>query len=401
LAAPGKLVAYGSPVALKRDLGKGYSVQVSFEQQVHGMEGVYSHKNELLLSIRAIVPQTHVSVSSPQLISYHLGTRDAIIVGNVLQLLDKEKATYGVTSYDVLGTSIEDIFLELMAKEEGAEDVHTSQDTIASEKTEEAAEMALASGRPMSPLQQALTIFYKRCLIVRRSWLMPVLAIVVAIAGSTVPLVFLRGTRQTCVRTFQDSITLPLYLPSSPIVPPIFDSSSRVLTSPPGIASILGNSTASFGINNISDNSTFVDTITQDYRNLMLGGVSIDLATRASLIAWEATPPGYTGPSMLNLATNILFNSALNSSGNDAGLILANYSPFPEIGAGTLISLRWITFFFAAMVRLPAFLLLFRSFTLHSPCSQHSMHSMYPGSDTHLYKQCKCQMVLGILSVCG
>jgi hypothetical protein len=85
----------------------------------------------------------------------------------------------------------------------------------------------------------------------------------------------------------------------------------------------------------------------------MLGGVSIDLTTRASLIAWEATPPGFTGPSMLNLATNILFNSALNSSGQAAGtptLILANYSAFPAIGGGTLLSLKWIAFFCSAMV---------------------------------------------------
>jgi ATP-binding cassette, subfamily A (ABC1), member 3 len=347
LAAPGKLVAYGSPVALKQDLGEGYSLQVSFEPRAHGERDVTNTRSELLQSIRTIVPQAHASVPSPQQISYHLKTRDTVIVGNVLQLLDREKATYGITSYDVLGTSMEDIFLELMAKHDDAHDTaEQHRDILTSEKMEGPAEMNLASGRPMPPIQQAITIFYKRCLIARRSWLTPVLAILVATAGSTMPLVFLREAQQTCVRRFQDSTNIPLFLPSS--------LSSSVLTSPPGIASTLGNSTAFLHVSNVADNSTFVNTITQNYRNLSLGGVSIDLGTRTSLIAWEASPPGYMGLTLLNLATNILFNNALNSSGNAAStpaLIEANYTPFPAIGSGILVSLKWIVFFCGAMVR--------------------------------------------------
>lgn len=355
LAAPGKLVAYGSPVALKRDLGEGYSIQVSFEPQVQGEKDVTGPRSGLLQSIRVIVPQTHASAPSSHQISYHLKTRDAIVVGKVLQFLDKEQANYGITSYDVLGTSIENIFLNLMTKNEDAHDaVQPYQDTSTLEKMEGPAELDLASGRPMSPLQQALTIFYKRYLIARRSWLTPVLAIVVAIAGSTIPLVFLNGMPQTCTRVFRNSTNFPLYLPSSPIASLTFGPVTPVLTFPPGIVSTLGSSTAGFPINNVSDNSTFIDAITQNYRNLSLGGISIDLTTRASLIAWEASPPGFTGLSMLNLATNVLFNNALNSSGNAAStptLIQANYSPFPEIGGGVFASLRWIAFFCAVMVR--------------------------------------------------
>jgi hypothetical protein len=407
LAAPGKLVAYGSPVSLKRDLGEGYSVQVSFEPQVYGVKDVTSPRSELLQSIRTIVPQTHASVPSPQQISYHLKTRDAIVVGNVLRLLDKERVAYGITSYDVLGTNIEDIFLDLMAKNQEAHGiVQPYQDILASEKLEleGPAEMDLASGRPMSPIQQALTIFYKRYLIARRSWLTPVLAVLVAIAGSTIPLIFLNGLPQTCTRVFKNETTFPLYLPSSPTALFTFGPATPVLTFPPGIASTLGNSTAHFSVNNVADNSTFVDIITQNYRNISLGGISIDLATRASLIAWEASPPGLTGPAMLNLATNVLFNNALNSSGNAASiptLIKANYSPFPEIGGGIFASLRWIAFFCAVMVRSYLCLCCFTYLLYHRPCSQHSMHSMSPESDAHLCKQCKCQMVLAILSVCG
>lgn len=350
LAAPGKLVAYGSPVALKRDLGEGYTVQVTFGLQVDGEKGGVSPRSELLETIRAIAPQAHYSGPSPQQICYHLKTRNAIVVGNVLQLLDKEKAMYGITSYDVLGTSIEDIFLTLMAKDE-AQDVIQLEDTSKSEKSEVPAEMNLTNGRAMSPLQQALTIFYKRYLIARRSWLTPVLAIIVAVVASTIPLVFISGIQQTCVLRFQNATNIPLYLPLSPVT---LNISSDILTSPPGITSILGNSTSRLNFTNFPDNSTFVNTIAQDYRNLSLGGISIDPRTRASLFAWEASPPGYTGLGMLNLVTNILLNNALNASGNAGitpAIIEANYSPFPG-QFQTLVSLKWVAFFCAGMVRL-------------------------------------------------
>ena len=330
-------------------------MQVSFEPPVKGVKEATSSRSQLLQSIRAIVPQTHPSVPSPHQISYHMKTRDAVVVGDVLQLLDKERDNYCIASYDVLGTSIEDIFLALMTKNEDAQGIaNPYQNTSTSEKIEGLAEVDLASGRPMSPLQQALTIFYKRRLIARRSWLTPVLAIVVAVAGSTIPLVFLNGMPQTCTRVFKNSTNFPLYLPSSPIASLTSGPPSPVLTFPPGIVSTLGSSTTHFSISNVPDNSTFVNTVTQNYRDISLGGISIDLATRASLIAWEASPPGLMGPAMLNLVTNVLFNNALNSSGNAASaptLIQANYSPFPEIGGGIFASLRWIAFFCAVMVR--------------------------------------------------
>jgi ATP-binding cassette subfamily A (ABC1) protein 3 len=362
LAAPGRLVADGSPVALKRDLGEGYSAQVSFKLSTEDKEYI-SPRGELLQRIRTIAPQTYVAAPSPHQVVYHLKTRDAVIVGKVLQLLDAEKDTYSITSYDVLGTTIEDIFLDLMSKNTGSEDDQLSRDTLTpTEKPEPVlapAVMELSSGRAMAPHKQAFTIFYKRYLIARRSWLTPVLTILVAVAGACIPLIFIKGKTQSCVRKFgNSSLSLPLYLPTSPIVPFTFGDSSRVLTSPPGIISTLGNSTSLFRITNITDNDAFVDTIKQNYRNLSLGGVSLDLNTRASLIAWEASPPGITGPSMLNLASNLLYNNALEASGNAGSaptIIQANYSAFPPVGAGTLVSLKWMVFFGAVMVWLVVF----------------------------------------------
>ncbi|KAF5385138.1 hypothetical protein D9615_001087 [Tricholomella constricta] len=363
LAAPGKLIADGSPVALKRDLGEGYSIQVSFYAQVGGEKDGLNPASELLECIKGIAPQTHVSITLPHQNCYHLKTRDAVVVGEVLKLLDGEKGTYNIASYDVLGTSIEDIFLDLMSKNDVSAGHENLTGTNSTSEIIEPTVMELANGRAMSPLKQALTIFYKRRLIARRSWLTPVLTILIAVAGATIPLVFIRGKQQNCIRRFSNSTNIPLYLPNSPIVPFTFGPSSRVLTSPPGITSILGSSAAFFRITNVTDDAAFIDTIQQDYRNLSLGGFSLDLATGSSLIAWEASPPGLMGPSMLNLANNIHFNNALNTSngGSTPTIIRTGYATFPPVGAGTLVSLKWMGFFGAVMAVFPAFFALYVS----------------------------------------
>ena len=48
---------------------------------------------------------------SPHQFCYHLKTREVAVVQQVLQLLDNETGTHGIVSYNILGTTIEDIFL--------------------------------------------------------------------------------------------------------------------------------------------------------------------------------------------------------------------------------------------------------------------------------------------------
>ncbi|KIM45099.1 hypothetical protein M413DRAFT_65825 [Hebeloma cylindrosporum] len=363
LAAPGKVLASGPPVVLKRDLGEGYSMQVSFGPSVIHHKTDSMKTTELLQNIRPIAPHAYVSTPSRHQSCFHLKTRDSNIIRQVLELLDDEIRSGGIASYDILGTTIEDIFLELMAKNETSEDEKPSHDTSPSPSPKDAC-LDLPTGRPVSPLKQAFTIFHKRLLIARRSWLTPVLTILVAVAGACIPIVFIAGKQQSCVRRFRNTTSIPLYFPSSPIVPFTFGTSSRVLTSPPDVVQTLGSSTIFFRTANTHDNATFIDSISRNYRNLSLGGISIDMISGASLVAWEASPPGLTGPTMLNLASNILYNRALNASGNGArtaSIIRANYASFPPLAAGTLVSLRWIVFFGAVMAVYPAFFALYVS----------------------------------------
>lgn len=363
LAAPGKLVASGSPVALKRSFGEGYSIVVTFSQT----STLASPRKELLNCIQAIAPDTHASSPSPSQVSYALKSKDDAVVQQVLQLLDSEKEAYGIHSYDILGTTIEDIFLDLMNKHQAyqmdpksKDDEELSKDSLAAmpplKHKDSRTSMRLATGRRVSPFRQAFTIFHKRFLILRRSWLTPLLTVGVAIAGSCIPMVFLSDRPVACGTRLRNSTSVPLYLPGSPIVPFTFGFSSRAVNTPPGVIRSLGPSTNRLRVTDEPDMTAFSSYINQNHRNLSLGGVAFDFDRGETLVAWEATSPGVMGLSMLNMASNVLYNRAVNQTRGgavtEATIIRANYSLFPPVAAGTLVSLKWLAFFGAVMVRI-------------------------------------------------
>ena len=364
LAAPGKLVAEGSPVALKTNLGRGYSVQVTFDSKDLSEKDPASSSLEVLDCVREFAPQCTLSRSSPTHAAYHLKSKDPVVVEKVLQLLDNEAESYHIASVDVLGTSIEDIFLDLMESEVRTPDSgqksmqESTQNTLTDHlrATSAPSPFLLADGRARSPFSQALTIFHKRMLIARRSWLTPVLSVLIAVCGACIPLFFLSGQTPSCTVTFDNETVIPLYWPASPLGLE-FTPTASILESPPNITATLGRSAMFMLTENVPDNATFVSTIQRDYLNIPIGGISIDMQTGDALVAWDATPPpGFAGPTLLNLATNILYNRALNASGDTAGtpsIIMANYASFPAIAGGTLEDLKWVAFFGAAMVRFP------------------------------------------------
>jgi ATP-binding cassette subfamily A (ABC1) protein 3 len=356
LASPGKVVANGSPVSLKRDLGQGYSVQVTTSPGYRPVDASHG----LLSRVLAIVPAAYEMSTSPTQCCYHLRTRDPDVMQRVLELLDSEIQDDKLVSYAIFGTTIEEIFLDLMSK----------HDHVASDLDEEVIPMTAATpaaaaladlpmGRAISPLQQAFTIFHKRLLITRRSWLTWALTILVAVCGSCIPLIFMSKEWPSCNMEYIYPRMVPLYLPNFLRYYSQYFSVLPLnigLQSPPGILQTLGPSTNILKFTSTPDNTTFTTNINSNYKNFLFGGISIDNTTGASLVAWEATPPGFTGLSALNLATNVLFNRALNMSGltTDAPrLIQANYQRFPFlVDLGIVGSLRWMFYFGAAMVSL-------------------------------------------------
>lgn len=339
-------------------------MHVTLQQADSAEKSIDGPSPELLARIRSVAPAASLSSSSPAAATYHLKAKDSATVEKVLSLIEAERSSLGVASYDVHGTSMEDIFLSLMKQHGqglpgGGEPEMTDKDGISDEVSDSVHHapkmLTLTSGRGRSPLSQALTIFHKRALVARRSWLTPFLAVGIAIAGACIPINFITSRGNTCATVFDDTFSEPLYLPSIFTFPPsLEDPESEILTSPPNIAATLGSTAVDLPTDNVQDNATFVQTIRQNFMNLTEGGVSIDLQSGNSLVAWEASPPGSIGPVMLNLANNILFNRALNASGkalSSPSIISANYQPFPGIDAGTLFALKWVAFFGAAMVR--------------------------------------------------
>jgi hypothetical protein len=290
-----------------------------------------------------------------------LHSKDSQVVKQILETLQIEKTRLGVVRYDIHGTSIEDIFLQLMAVEPGVQpqDIDNIESRTSDADVDSfdhaPKKLSLTSSRKRSPWQQCLVIFYKRCLITRRSWLSPLLMVLIAVAGSCIPLFLMNGRQETCQTTFATADRISLYIDDSPFSNAfnVAVPGGKALVSPPGLTGALGISAASVPVIDIPDNNTFISTVKSNFQNLSLGGVSMDFTTGQTLLAWQASPPGLTGPTMLNLASNVLYNRALNASGmaaNSPSIIAANYQSFPAANPGTLFALKWIAFFGATMV---------------------------------------------------
>lgn len=363
-------------MALKKDLGKGYTVQATLVAPATDENGPLA---ELLRQIRAIAPNVRMSLDSPQRPLFHLETQDPAVVGRVLALLDAQSAAYGIVSYDVLGATIEDIFLDVMTRNlgpvpaapvssAGSVEESATRATSADElvpMTElhprpqvhntPATILHLADGKPISPLRQSLTIFYKRVLIFRRSWLAPLLGIGIAVAGTVIlvhPVQPAGDQPHSCAKAIRSfDASAEVFAPNSSVIfknfspdgthqipggEPIFDA-------PPGIISTLGSSVSWLNISDLPNDAAFTDNIRTNRSRLRNGGVSFDLTTGTSLFAWEGTglgaQPGVMGMSMLNLVTNVALNRALNASGqatNPPTLIKPQIHRLPKPPKGTV-----------------------------------------------------------------
>ncbi len=196
LAAPGKLVAEGSPVTLKTSLGEGFKVDVTLRESSSPGKPLHDTGHEILNVIRTLAPDSYMESFTSSTASYHLKSRDPAVVQRVLERLEHDREELGVATYDLHSTSMEDIFLKLMKEhgeglpdesalaEKDSESIGAEDSTNASaSETDGSRILKLTRGRPRSPLFQALTIFQKRCIIARRSWLTPLLTVVIAGRG--------------------------------------------------------------------------------------------------------------------------------------------------------------------------------------------------------------------------
>ncbi|KAG9125160.1 hypothetical protein FRC07_008749 [Ceratobasidium sp. 392] len=375
LAAPGKLLAQGSPVSLKSKLGDGYAIRIT---RVYPT--LYPPFDSVLSIIRVHAPLAFPDDTDPD--TYILRSKSTQVVGRVLDALEERKVELGVNNYDVQNTTMETIFLKLMGdgkrsggstpkrgylnamRDSGYLSVDDSIFTRSSsvEINEKHEPLALSDGRKTSPFRQALTGFHKRLLVLRRSWLSYALLVVIAIAGTCVPIFFMGGRTSTCSFAKDLGVSSPLYLPEARAITlalfgkNVADKYEPVI-SPPNLLKSLN--VTQLPQAKMPDSRAFSQTIQQTYRNLSLGG--LDVHYGQATIAWEASPGSRSGPTLLNLASNVLANAALgrNSTGPR---IIAYFQDLPRTRIiGMAMALKWEGFFGAAMGLWPAFFVLYVS----------------------------------------
>jgi len=332
-----------------------------------------SRKDPLLSLIRQHAPNAHPTNTSPSQTSYHLMETDTQIVQRILELLDNRLQDLGIASYDVTGTTIEDVFLDLMGKEgsgRGQTSPKEPSDTASLPPQQNHDILSLASGRPVPFFHQALTIFYKRLLIAKRSWLSLLIAMGISIAGSCIPLNFVNETRVDCAKFYSQVYTTPLYLGRFPLDRIIGsglasqfsgfgDRSIDFVQSPPNLLqTIFKLPLTGVKITDLPSPASWEPFIVNNFANITMGGLSYEASNGSITYAWQGTgfQTMFMGPAMQNLAGNLLYRRAFNASGNpvagstaviDASL---EFLPFVTNGNDNTRALKWLFIFVGVMV---------------------------------------------------
>jgi ATP-binding cassette subfamily A (ABC1) protein 3 len=306
-----------------------------------------------------------VSGAALGLAVYELNASSSAQAEDVLHLLEKEKSKGDISEYSIHNSSLDDVFQSLMMKGDGVAGSNATNATEAVNSEDERTyntrkALKLSNGTKRNPFMQAMTIFHKRWWVFRRSWISLGLGVLVAICGSCIPLFFLSDRVETCEVNFDVATNIPLFLPLSPLYGTFFQTigpNGRLLESPPGVVSQLGSITDSLRFTDIANKAAFESSIDNGFRNLTLGGILIptSFSSESSLLAWEASSPGFAGATLLNLVSNVLLHQQLNStpSGNAGGsslILSANYQAFPAVDGSSLNALRWVGFFGLTMV---------------------------------------------------
>ncbi|KAG8799616.1 hypothetical protein FRC17_007080, partial [Serendipita sp. 399] len=322
LAAPGRILAEGTPVSLKSSLGEGYTIVVTFPTGSEPEKERHSSIAQNLLS--KIIPRaencrcTHVT---PTGATFSLRSKDVHVVREVLDVFETEKAAGTISSYEVHGTSLEDIFIGLMGRSTQDSDGHIVEDAAGKEgegtvvapvesdsrqtpttEAEDPKPLVLSNGRRTWFYQQAWTVYRKRLLILRRAWLGPLLAMAIACSGACIPLFFMKDRVKTCEPDFVPSYTQSLMLPwssatnyqgfgnfsTSSSISSYMNAYTAIIAPPDALAPLSGFFT-SVRVNTVVDRQALLDNIQANAKNISFGGIFINPAANDSLVTFEVS----------------------------------------------------------------------------------------------------------------
>lgn len=357
LQAPGKLLALDSPVALKHRLGKGFSI--TLDKTAATSSGlVHIQRDHPDFIVREVRGKYHFST----------GSADISVVRQLVESI-RRNSRGTPFKYQVNSATLEQVFLDINALPEDQESPTStlavadapidpmSSGFVAPQPSEKDLEQVndasseshlnLTPGRKPAwtgIFMDTWTIVQKRFIILRRSWLLPVVAIIMVICATCIPLFFLGDREQTCALITNARQVQTLTFPRSlyPFVYP------PLLVAP---EDALGGYSFLFGdvVQSLPNNQTFVDTIRNNPSAYSFGGISLDPDTAGqSLFAWEGSAVLNKGLSALNLMSNALLNriSTVGSTNiQDAFRINLDFQFLPSPSfLSTAQAMKWIAF---------------------------------------------------------
>ena len=324
ILSQGKLVASGSAVALKHQLGGGYRVRVYHEDQK---------------SLTPELEATPKQVFHDQTV-YQLA--DSAAAASFIAELERA----GVRDYQVNGPTIEDVFLKLAAEVKEELEKDRAPSPVSAEAVPGEKPLQLVAGKKLSFLGQTWVLFRKRITILRRNtWPYTAALLIPIIAAGLVTLFLGDFTALSCSPSAQvsvsDSTSLNTYLAfgtNIPAGPPSRVPTTLLSTLYPLLQHPFHNVETLNGLN---------EYIATNYSTAMPGGFFVG---DSPTFAWR----GNYDMSYAIATQNLLDTSLLQVP------IIAGYQPFDTQWApSTGQSLQFILYFGLAMSAFPGFFALY------------------------------------------
>lgn len=326
ILSKGTLVANGTAVALKHELGGGYRVKIYTEYRFEEPKD--------WSSIPRRMHADHVVYNLP----------NSSAAAEFVTRLEK----LGVSDYRVSGPTIEDVFLKLSSEFNNDHTLHddatplTNVSSVGSEKG-----LELAKGRRISLFAQTWVLFRKRVTILRRNYLPYLAAVLIPIVAGGLVTLFLKGfSPLSCSPGASTSNEATLSLASLgsqldfPAGPPSQVPTSLLNTLYPGLGSAVAP---------VSSLNAFEDYIRSNYSSVFPGGYFLDpqgVPTFAYRGNYEMT--------FAILTQNILDSTLLGSP------IVTTYQAFARPWAPSAgDTLQFILYFGLAMSAYPGFFALY------------------------------------------
>ncbi|KAI9889210.1 MAG: hypothetical protein M1814_005726 [Vezdaea aestivalis] len=344
ILSKGELGAHGSAVELKHRFAKGYKVEVPLSD----------------CSASEEIPGTKTRIENHNLV---FEAPDSGTVTHLLKHLESEN----ILDYNVVGPTIEDVFLTVVSSEtierRQQEDAEEAADSTNSPGNQINDALQLVTGRRINNFRQAFHLFRKRCTILRRNSLPHVAALLIPILAAGLVSLFLKSYKAAGCSpldqssSFDNIRSLSFERELNLVVGPqtmfttgalslieksLPSATKAVATGKPSEQSLFTKSLSFVGT--LVDFDSYIRT---NFQNVTPGGVFLgDNPT----IAYKGNAGIYSAVTMQNLADIVLANTSISTQYKAFDVPLAQ-----DIGK----ALQLITYFGLAMAAYPAFFALY------------------------------------------